>query len=80
MPIFKNPRATALCDQIRPVLPGRPPGWICCPHHARRHIQIGHKLYGADPAITEQVDALAYAIDRLDLTADLDYTVAIVNR
>ena len=80
MPVFKNPKAIALCDQIRTVLPGSPPGWICCPHHTRRHIQIGHKSYGSDPAITDQIDALAHAIERLDLTRGLDYTVVIVSR
>lgn len=80
MAVFKDPRASALCDQIRPVLPDRPPGWICCPHHTRRQIQIGHKLYGTDPAITEQVDALAHAIERLDLTRGTNYTVVIVSR
>jgi hypothetical protein len=80
MPVIKDPRAIALCDQIRPVFPKDPPGWICCPHHTRRHIQIGHKAYGSDPAITEQIDALAHAIERLDLTRGLDYTVVIVSR
>ena len=80
MPVFKDPRAIVLCDQIRPVLPDRPPGWVCCPHNTRRHIQVGHKAYGSDLEITEQVDDMAHAIDRLDLTRGLDYTVVIVSR
>jgi hypothetical protein len=80
MPVAKDPRAIALCDQIRLCFPKDPPGWVACPHHTRRHIQIGHRSYGSDPAITEQVDALAHAIERLDLTAGLDYTVVIVSR
>ena len=37
-------------------------------------------VHGSDHAITDQIDALAHAIERLDLICGLDYTLVIVSR
>jgi hypothetical protein len=78
--VIKDPRAIALCDQVRPCFPKDPPGWICCPHHTRRHIQIGHRDYGIDPDVTVQVDALVHALDHLGLVEPTGYTLVTINR
>ena len=37
-------------------------------------------VYGPDPAITDQINALDHAIERFDLIRGLDYTLVIVSR
>jgi hypothetical protein len=81
MPVLKSQAAIALCDEIRQLYVINPrTGWIACPHHTRRHIQIGHRDYGTDPDVTVQVDALAHALERLGLVEPTGYTLAIISR
>lgn len=81
MAVDKDPRAVALCDHVRSLYAISPiSGWIACPHHGKRLIQVGHRSYGSDPAITEQVDAVVHAIDRLKLAEAIGYQVVAVSR
>lgn len=76
--VFKDPRAVELCENIRFLYNINPlDGWIARPHHGKKQIRIGHPEFGKDQAITDQVLALHWALDRLDLAKDIGYTLAL---
>lgn len=77
--IYKDPRATELCNEIRFLYNINPKdGWIARPHHSTKQIKIGHPLYGEDLDISAEVDALYYAIERLGLAEAIGYTLVVV--
>lgn len=80
--VYKDPRATDLCDQIRFLYAIHPDpiGWIASPSHRRKQIQVGHLGAKNDPALAEEVETLASAIRRLGLSEAIGYKVVVVNR
>ena len=79
MKVFKDPRATELCKEIRLLYNINPTGgWIARPRHSEKQICIGHSLYGKCQDISSQVDALYMALDRLGLASKIGYTLEIV--
>ena len=79
MKVFKDPRATDLCKEIRLLYNINPlDGWIARPRHSEKQICIGHSLYGKCQDISSQVDALYMALDRLGLASKIGYTLEIV--
>ena len=78
--VYKDPAATALCDQIRWLYNINPDGgWIARPHHGNKEIRIGHPDYGKDENITRQVDTLFYTINTLNLCEKVGYTLVITS-
>ena len=77
--VYKDPRATELCNEIRYVYNINPKdGWIARPHHTNKEIRIGHPLYGEDQGITAEVDALYHTIEHLGLAEAIGYAVVVV--
>ena len=77
--VFKDPRATELCDEIRRLYNiNSTGGWIARPRHGEKQICIGHPEYGQSEEISSQVDALYMALDRLGCAEKIGYTLEIV--
>lgn len=74
--VFKDPRATKLCDDIRWLYNVNPRGgWVARPRHGTKQIVVGHPEYCSDLDISTQVDALIFSINHLKLAEEIGYTV-----
>tara|TARA_B100002051_G_C16320074_1_gene431744 strand:- start:265 stop:510 length:246 start_codon:yes stop_codon:yes gene_type:complete len=75
----KDPRANALCNDIRKLYNiNARDGWIARAHHTNKEIRIGHPDYGTCPDVSSQIDGLYSALDRLGLAESIGYTLTIV--
>jgi hypothetical protein len=74
--IFKDPRATKLCDDIRWLYNiNARGGWVARPRHGVRQIVVGHPDYCSDLDVSTQVDALISSLKHLRLADEIGYTV-----
>jgi len=74
--IFKDPRATKLCEDIRFLYNINPKGgWVARPRHGDKQIVVGHPDYCSSLDISTQVDALIAALEHLKLAEEIGYTV-----
>ena len=80
--VYKDPRATDLCNQIRFLYAIHPDpiGWTASPNHKRKQIQVGHLGAKSDPVLAEEVETLAAAIRHLGLAEEIGYEVIVVSR
>lgn len=74
--VFKDPRATALCEDIRRLYNVNSRGsWVARPRHGDKKIVVGHPDYCNDLDISTQVDALISSLEHLGLAKAIGYTV-----
>lgn len=74
--VFKDPRATKLCEDIRFLYNvNSRDGWVARPRHGEKQIVVGHPEYRNDLDISTQVDALVAALEHLGLAEEIGYTV-----
>lgn len=74
--VFKDPRATKLCEDIRFLYNvNSRDKWIARPRHNEKQIVVGHPDYCNDLDISTQVDALIFALQHLKLAEEIGYTV-----
>ena len=76
-PVEKDPRANALCDEIRRMYFTKGPGWFARPRHQYKQIVIGHPEYGADEEVSCEIDSLHTTLDRLGLADLIGYTIVV---
>jgi hypothetical protein len=73
-------RVTDYCDEVRRVLAIHPKrvGWICRPHHTKKHLQIGHRDANKDLDLMAEILTLKQTLETLGQVEALGYTVVIV--
>ena len=75
-PVFKDPRATKLCEDIRWLYNINSRGkWVARPRHADNKIIVGHPDYRNDLDISTQVNALISSLEHLGLAEAFGYTI-----